>query len=195
MFGSGLLVRPVVEEGAKSVKVYLPAGEWVDWWTGSKFTGPAEIERNIDAGTWKDFPLYIRRGAIIPTAAPMNWVGEKPIDPVTVEIYPDKQPTSFLYYDDDGLTYAYEKGVYYAVPLACSREGGKIVFTLGAPTGSFAPPHHDWELRFHLLDAQPGAVTLDGHAAQANVEQAADGKVVSVKVPAGRAARVEINAE
>ena len=195
MFGSGLLVRPVVEEGAKSVKVYLPAGEWVDWWTGKKFTGPAEIDRDVDAETWKDIPLYVRRGAIIPTAAPMNWVGEKAIDPVKVEIYPDKEPSSFTYYDDDGVTYGYEKGAFYAVSLECKREGGKIVFTLGSPNGSFAPPHHNWELRFHMLETQPGAVMVNGQAAQAKIEQAQDGKVVTVTMPAGNAGRVEIGVE
>jgi alpha-glucosidase len=154
-----------------------------------------ETERDVDAESWKDYPLYVRRGAIIPTAAPINWVGEKAIDPVIVEIYPDAQPSSFLYYDDDGLTYAYEKGAYYSVPLACRRDGDKVIFTIEKPEGSFAAPHHAWDLRFHMLDQKPGTVTLDGQKVESKIEQATDGSIVRVTVPVGRAARVEIGIE
>lgn len=39
MLGSGLLVAPVLEEGAAVREVYLPAGTWIDVWTGQGLEG------------------------------------------------------------------------------------------------------------------------------------------------------------
>ncbi|WP_263367446.1 TIM-barrel domain-containing protein [Edaphobacter bradus] len=62
LFGPDLLVAPVVNEGTQRV-VYLPAGEWVDYWTGAHLTGAKTVvaEVPIDA-----IPVYARAGAVIP---------------------------------------------------------------------------------------------------------------------------------
>jgi len=44
-FGDDVLVAPVTTKGARSRQVYVPAGEWVDPWTGETLTGPRVLER------------------------------------------------------------------------------------------------------------------------------------------------------
>jgi alpha-D-xyloside xylohydrolase len=64
MFGPGLLVAPVTEEGARSRSVYLPAGaEWADAWTGEPLLGGQTIEAQAPLDR---IPLYLRDGAKIP---------------------------------------------------------------------------------------------------------------------------------
>ncbi len=63
MFGDDLLVAPVVVHGARKRDVFLPAGGWVDWWTGQVREGPQTIEVDAPLGT---LPLFARQGAIIP---------------------------------------------------------------------------------------------------------------------------------
>lgn len=51
LWGRDLLVAPVVEKGAKSRRIYLPAGTWYDWWTSEKVAGPRWVERPVDLAT------------------------------------------------------------------------------------------------------------------------------------------------
>jgi alpha-D-xyloside xylohydrolase len=62
MFGPDLLVAPVVDENTRR-PVYLPSGEWVDYWTGAQVSGgqTVVVDVPIDA-----IPLYVRAGAVLP---------------------------------------------------------------------------------------------------------------------------------
>ncbi|GAC1314725.1 MAG: hypothetical protein NVSMB2_04660 [Chloroflexota bacterium] len=66
--GSTFLVAPVVERGALSRSVYLPAGEWVDYWRGTVYEGG----RDVTVAAPLDGPgppVFARAGAVIPLAA------------------------------------------------------------------------------------------------------------------------------
>jgi alpha-D-xyloside xylohydrolase len=62
MFGPDLLVAPVVDESTRRV-VYLPAGEWVDYWTGARTSGGKTVVVDAAADV---LPLWVRAGAVIP---------------------------------------------------------------------------------------------------------------------------------
>jgi alpha-glucosidase (family GH31 glycosyl hydrolase) len=64
MFGPSLWVAPVLEEGATERPVYLPRGEWFDWWTGERLEGGAWIEAETPL---ERIPLWVRAGALIAT--------------------------------------------------------------------------------------------------------------------------------
>src|SRR6185436_12495706 len=61
MWGRDLLIAPVFEKGATTRSVYLPKGEWYDWWTNAKQTGGQTVSRPVDLAT---MPIYVRAGAI-----------------------------------------------------------------------------------------------------------------------------------
>ena len=60
LLGQDLLVAPVVTKGARSRPVYLPAGQWRDYWTGEVLNGARWI--NADAPV-QQIPLFVRTGA------------------------------------------------------------------------------------------------------------------------------------
>ena len=62
MFGPDLLVAPVIDENT-SRAVYLPAGEWLNLFTGEAFTGPRSVVAPAPPDT---IPVYARRGTILP---------------------------------------------------------------------------------------------------------------------------------
>ncbi len=160
MFGDSLLVSPVVEPGQTVKRIYLPAGTWIDWFTGTAYAGGQTIELPVDAATWSDIPLFIRQGAIIPTQPAMDYVGQKPLTTVTVDVFPATARSTFDYYDDAGDSYAYEHGAYFLQSLAVQRRGDTVQFETGAARGSFKP-----DLKFYLLKIHAGAaaaVTSDG---------------------------------
>ncbi len=64
MFGPDLMVAPVLEAGAASRKVYLPAGaSWTDAWTGKTFQGGAVIDADAPIDI---IPLFLKDGAKLP---------------------------------------------------------------------------------------------------------------------------------
>lgn len=146
MFGDYLLVSPVVQRGQTEKTIYLPAGTWTDWFNGKVYRGGQSITLPIDSKGWADIPLFVRAGAIIPTQPPMDYVGEKPLTEVTVDVFPGDRSSTFDYYDDDGTTYAYEHGAWFSQPLSVQRKQGSVQLELGVPAGSFKPA-----LKFYLL--------------------------------------------
>jgi alpha-D-xyloside xylohydrolase len=106
MFGPALLVAPVTEHGAQSRTVYLPAGtDWYNFWTNEKIGGgrTVHVSAPIDV-----IPVFVRAGSILPMGAPvLNTSNSQPLQEIRVYRGHDAQ---FELFDDDGVSYAYEKG-------------------------------------------------------------------------------------
>jgi len=154
LFGNYLLVSPVVQPGQTRKDISLPAGQWTDWFSGKVYHGGQSIQLAIDSKGWGDIPLFVRAGAIIPMQPPMDYVGEKPLTELSVEVFPATQRSTFDYYDDDGSTYAYEHGAYYSQTLAAQRQPDSVQFDIGAASGTFKPA-----LRFYLLKIHDATAT------------------------------------
>jgi alpha-glucosidase (family GH31 glycosyl hydrolase) len=103
LWGRDLLVAPVIEKGAKSRRIYLPAGDWHDWWTGERRRGSQWVERPVDLET---LPLFVRAGAIVPLDPPRQFTSQPTDAPTTLRVFPGADGT-FTLYDDDGESLAY----------------------------------------------------------------------------------------
>jgi len=84
MLGDAILVAPILNEDGWR-RVYLPEGTWTDWWTGHRTRGPRWIE--VEAGL-ATLPLWLREGALVPMAPVMDFVGQRPIDELTLRVVP-----------------------------------------------------------------------------------------------------------
>jgi len=106
MYGPAFLVAPVVEQGATSRKVYLPAGcDWYDYWTNKRIKGGQTVTASAPIDT---IPLFVRAGSIVPLGAPVQSTSEAQAI-VSVQVYPGAD-ADFTLFSDDGVTYSYEKG-------------------------------------------------------------------------------------
>jgi alpha-glucosidase len=159
MVGSALLAAPVLRAGERAREVYLPAGLWYDYWTGAAQRG-GDLLR-VDAPLDR-LPLFVRGGSIVPSTVAMNHTGEKPWNPLRFDVYPDADgaATGSLY-EDDGLSPAYQTGVFRRTALRLVRAAGGAQLTLDTPAGSFQPAARRFELALHA-SARFTAVTLDG---------------------------------
>ena len=79
-------------------------------------------------------PVHVRAGSIVPFGPELQWTGEKPADPVTLFVYAGADG-AFTLYEDDGLTYGYEKGAFARIPLRWNDATGTL--TIGKREGSF----------------------------------------------------------
>jgi alpha-glucosidase (family GH31 glycosyl hydrolase) len=106
LWGRDLLISPVVEKGATSRRLYLPRGNWFDFWTNERAAGGREIDRAVDLDT---LPIHVRAGAILPTG-PIKQFVDEPVDaPLTVTIFPGADG-DFVLYEDDGRSFAHKQG-------------------------------------------------------------------------------------
>lgn len=101
-----LLIGPVFEKGAADLKVYLPKGDWYDWWTSEKQSGGKYISRKVDLAT---MPMYAPAGAINPFDPIRQYVNEKVEEPTTIKIFTGKYGR-YILYNDDGISQEYVKG-------------------------------------------------------------------------------------
>jgi alpha-D-xyloside xylohydrolase len=66
LFGSDLLVAPILSEGARSREVYLPTGtNWTDAWSGKLIAGGEQITADAPL---ERIPVYVREGVQLPIA-------------------------------------------------------------------------------------------------------------------------------
>jgi len=108
-YGDKILVCPILEQGAVSRTVYLPKGQWYNFWTQELL--PGEHEHMIDAPL-EVMPIFIRAGAVIPEYPVMQYVGEKHIEEVLLNIYYANYEVNSFFFEDHGDTFAYEQDIY-----------------------------------------------------------------------------------
>ena len=113
LWGGDMLVAPVVERGATTRRVYLPAGVWYDFWSNERHDGEREITRAVDLAT---MPLFVRAGAILPLGPVKQYTAEPVDEPLTLQVHPGADG-AFTLYEDDGASFAYERGDFMRVAM------------------------------------------------------------------------------
>jgi alpha-glucosidase (family GH31 glycosyl hydrolase) len=117
LLGPSLLVAPVLEVGAMSVKVYLPKGSWYNFWTDTVYEGgrwlsvPTQLE-------W--LPLFVKAGTILPFGPVQQHTGELAAehggpDEITLRVYPLTLPdppraVAVLYENGGATAFTYDDG-------------------------------------------------------------------------------------
>jgi alpha-D-xyloside xylohydrolase len=146
MFGPAFLVAPVTAYKARTRSVYLPKSEgWYDFWTG-KSAAPGT---RIDAPAPHDaIPVFVKAGAIVPFGPELQYTGEKPADPLTVYVYSGTNG-AFNLYEDQGVTYDYEKGAFTQIPMQWNEATG--ILTVGRRQGSFPEMLRERDIKVVLV--------------------------------------------
>jgi alpha-glucosidase len=143
LLGPDLLVAPVVRPGRSRREVYLPQGRWYDWRTGQVHLGPAHVL--VSAALDEDPPLFARAGSIVPIGPVMQWSDERPMDPLTLEVFLDEDGRAHgSLYEDDGRTHGYERGESCITTYRC--EGPTVT---GVRSGPWSPEPRTVVVRVH----------------------------------------------
>lgn len=128
----------------------LPAGsDWVDFWSGQRHAGGGRVERDY---TLAQFPLFVRAGSVVPMGPVVEYTGQNAHAPWEIRIYPGAD-ASFTLYDDDGETYAYERGE--RTTTALRWDDARRTLHIGARQGRYPGMVTRRELQVRLM-APPG---------------------------------------
>ena len=158
MVGENILVSPVMEAGSTSRWMYLPNGEWYNFWTREKLAG----------GKWMDakapmdqIPLFIRAGAVIPMQQIVQFTNQAPVDPITFEIFPSTEAKGICY-EDDGISFSYQTGKYRSVGLKMTVKGSAIAIDRSTPEGEFVPAKRSVVFAVNGVSQKPKTVLVGG---------------------------------
>jgi alpha-glucosidase/alpha-D-xyloside xylohydrolase len=132
MWGRDLLIAPVFTRGATSREVYLPKGDWYDWWTNEKSTGGRNVTRQVDLAT---MPIYVRAGAIVPFDPVRQSTSESITEPTTLRIYGGANG-EYTLYEDDGISQEYLKARGTWTRMTWNDRAKQLTIEPGAPKGA-----------------------------------------------------------
>ncbi|GAA3612924.1 glycoside hydrolase family 31 protein [Flavivirga amylovorans] len=143
-------------------KVYLPKGRWVDYWNSNVI----DIEKAqwVDA-SWPEYmggSLYVKGGAIIPMGQVKNYIGETKDEIVVWDIYPHNS-SSYQLYEDDGISYDYEKSKYALTDIECHENDSQVKINISKRKGFYKgmPEKRSFLLKIHTL-SKPKTIIVDG---------------------------------
>jgi alpha-D-xyloside xylohydrolase len=176
LLGPALMVSPVYAAGATSRPVYLPGGaDWYDFWTGEHHEGG----RWIDApAPFESLPVYVRAGSIVPMGPDLQFTDERPADPLTLWIYTGRD-ARFELYEDDGVSYGYERGDFATIPVRWNEASGEL--TLGERAGDF--PGMLAERQVRVVFVSPGSASGQARAVEPTSVVTYRGARVTIPAP------------
>jgi len=173
MVGDSLLVAPIYEKGATGRQVYFPRGVWVHFGSGRRYKGPALVEVPMRLA---EIPLFVRGGAILPLDPVMAHVGAQPVRVRRLVCFCSGagREGSLTWYEDDGISLDYRRGMYRLTTATCLWEANHIVVELGEPVGSYRPPRDAYLVELRLPPGYAPAVVRFDQIDLVRIESAAD---------------------
>jgi alpha-glucosidase len=162
MLGEQFMVCPVTTKGAVTRSVYLPGGNWFNYWTGEKYAGKQYVHVVAPLDT---IPLFVKGGSIIPMQPDMKYSDEKPADLITLDIFPYGQ-SDYYWYEDDGLSSDYQKGDFSITKISCDRNTEGLRLSVAQAAGKFQPPVHTYLAKIRWNGKEPVTVTENGKKLQ-----------------------------
>lgn len=119
-------MEKTVVEKEKTREVYLPATtKWIDFWTGKTLEGGQRITADAPI---EILPLLVKAGSIIPMGPFIQYVTEKPADPIELRIYPGADG-DFTLYEDENNNYNYEKGIYATIDFSWKDDSRELIIS------------------------------------------------------------------
>jgi len=157
IFGEKILVCPINEPNAKGRRMYLPNGKWYNFWTDELVEGGQELWVDADLDS---MPIFVKEGAIIPKYPIQQYVGEKTIDEITLDIYYAKGKQSSQIYEDAHDGYDYIKGRYSLRNLKLIGSATELSIHQ-YKSGKYVAPFETLKLKLHGFPFKVSKVKID----------------------------------
>jgi len=174
LWGHDILVAPVTEKGATSRRVYLPPGDWYDFWSEERLAGGREVSRAVDLAT---MPLYVRAGSVLPLGPVKQYTTEKVEGPTTLLVYPGAD-AAYTLYEDDGSSFAYRRGDWTKTEIQWNDADCRLTLRLAPGSRPDAPGLPPRPRRFEVRvagEASTRAIEFTGRPLTVLLERAPRG--------------------
>ncbi len=145
--GEHILACPIQEPNAKGRRLYLPKGRWYNFWTEKLIEGGEELWVDADLDT---MPIFVKEGAIIPKYPVQQYVGEKKIETVVLDVYYKEGKEVSQLFDDAHDGYDYTKGRYSLRIFKLTGKSNELIITQHKE-GKFITEYESFEIKIHGL--------------------------------------------
>jgi len=157
IFGNQILVCPIQEPNAKGRRMYVPKGGWYNYWTNDLVKGGKELWVDADIDS---MPLFVKEGAIIPTYPVQQYVGEKQIDEITLDVYYKNGKEKSQLFDDAHDGYDYTKGRYSLRTFTLVGKEKELIIQQHK-SGKFTTNYKTFKLNLHGLPFEISKIQID----------------------------------
>jgi alpha-glucosidase len=161
IFGDKILVCPILEPNATGRRMYIPRGKWYNFWDDTIISGGRETRVDADIDS---MPIFIREGAIIPKYPIQQYVGEKKIEELTLDVYFKLGKEKSEIYEDANDGYDYSKGRFSLRSFALTGKKNKLTIQQHK-LGSFITSYETFNIRIHGLPFTISKFYIDGEEA------------------------------
>jgi alpha-glucosidase len=175
-YGEDLMVCPVLEPGIKTMQVYLPKGNWYDFWSGEEHLGGKKLRVKVKADR---IPIFVKAGTTLPSVDVVQNTAEMAkLKHIELSVFAADAGASTLYWDA-GDGYGHNAGQFTERTYTVGRKGKKLSVSQ-SKVGDFNPSFEQAQLRFVGLSQPPSKITVDGKKITSRIYYAKRAVVITV---------------
>ena len=157
IFGNQILVCPILEPNAVGRRMYIPRGEWYNYWTNEFSVGGREVW--IDT-KFDEIPVFVKAGSIIPKYPVQQYVGELEFDELTLDLYFKLGKEKSVVYEDAQDGYDYKKGRYSFLSLRTIGKEKELIVQLHKE-GKYETPYSKYKINLIGLPFKVTEIEID----------------------------------
>ncbi|NNM24056.1 MAG: DUF4968 domain-containing protein [Flavobacteriaceae bacterium] len=157
IFGDKIFVCPIILPNSKGRRLYMPRGNWYNYWTDEVVAGGKEmwVDADIDS-----MPVFVKEGAIIPKYPVQQFVGEKEFDELTLNVYYKKGKETSVLYEDAHDGYDYTKGRYSHRSFKLTGKSGELIIQQHK-SGKYETTYTKFRLKLKGIPFEIATIEID----------------------------------
>ncbi|WP_117168130.1 glycoside hydrolase family 31 protein [Paraliobacillus sediminis] len=138
MIGCDLIVAPILTPDTYQRVVYLPEGNWINYWTEEMLQGG---KHHLVEAPLEVLPIFVKQGAII-TQGTVKSSTETKESEMNIHVYPEEnKKVTYRHYEDDGKSFAYEDGKFFECKIHATLENNRLEIIIDTENEQYRP---DW---------------------------------------------------
>jgi alpha-glucosidase len=157
IFGEKILACPITEPNAKGRRMYFPIGEWYNFWTDEFIAGSQELWVDADLDS---MPIFVKAGAMIPKYPIQQYVGEKEIEELKIDVYYKEGKENSQVFEDAHDGYDYIKGRYSLRNFSLTGRKDELIIQQ-YKSGKYTTSYETFKLQLHGLPFKISKVKID----------------------------------
>jgi len=142
LLGESLLVAPILRPEARVRSVYLPVGQWFDFWSGGLYDGGQHV---LIEAVPEHIPVFVRGGSVVPTGAPRQFISGEADPVMNLHVWPHGR-SAFTWQEDDGESLGYERGELAMRTIEFVDRGPRRELVLGTTQGAWPSRVKTWRI-------------------------------------------------
>lgn len=157
IFGNHILVCPILEPNAVGRRMYIPKGQWYNFWTNELVSGGKEMW--VDTA-FDQIPVFVKAGAVIPKYPVQQYVGEKEIEELTLDVYYKEGKETSQVFEDAQDGYDYTKGRYALRTFTLTGKENDLVIRQHKE-GKYVTPYSNFKINLTGLPFSVKSIEID----------------------------------